>query len=76
MVVHRFKPDEGGATHAVEGGGGGGAWYRLFKHVDADGSGQIDFAELRRMVRVELSLPSTSVKEAELKALWGMSAGT
>jgi Ca2+-binding EF-hand superfamily protein len=46
------------------------SWYALFKHIDADGSGSIDFVELTRMVRDGLALPGSSVSERQLKGLW------
>lgn len=46
------------------------SWYALFKHVDANGSGCIDFHELTRMVRHGLALPSAVVSDGNLKALW------
>jgi hypothetical protein len=33
----------------------GGRWYRMFKHIDADGSGQISFAEFRQFIRGPVS---------------------
>ena len=45
-------------------------WYGLFKFVDTDKSGQIDFGELRRMVRRGLDIDREEVKDDELKALW------
>ena len=46
------------------------SWYALFKQIDADGSGQIDFAELKTLVREGLALPASSVPEGDIRRLW------
>ena len=46
------------------------SWYRLFKHMDDDGSGRITFPELVDMVRTELRLKPMQVPDATLKSLW------
>ena len=46
------------------------SWFHLFKRVDVDGSGQIDFSELRQMVREGLSMSPSRLSEDALKALW------
>eukprot|EP00930_Biecheleria_cincta_P103599 TRINITY_DN9560_c0_g1_i1.p1 TRINITY_DN9560_c0_g1~~TRINITY_DN9560_c0_g1_i1.p1 ORF type:complete len:1932 (+),score=362.87 TRINITY_DN9560_c0_g1_i1:118-5913(+) len=48
-------------------------WYRIFCLVDRDGSGKMDFDSFKEMVRRPLpclSVPTTSVSDRELKALW------
>ena len=35
------------------------SWYRMFKHMDDDGSGRITYYELVDMVRTELTLALT-----------------
>ena len=46
------------------------SWFKLFKHVDADGSGLIDYDELTEVVRGILRLTEDQLSEARLKALW------
>ena len=46
------------------------SWYRLFRHMDDDGSGRINFHELVDMVRTELYLKPKEMPEATLKSLW------
>ena len=46
------------------------SWYRLFQHMDEDGSGKITYRELAKMVRGELELNKKELKEAELRAVW------
>ena len=50
--------------------GGSSSWYLLFKRMDTDASGQIDFREMQRMVRHELKLPPSKISDMQLKAAW------
>ena len=45
-------------------------WFKMFQHVDADGSGRVQYPELENMVRVTLSLPRKAVSEEMLAAVW------
>ena len=46
------------------------SWFKLFKHMDLDGSGKITYEELRDMVRGELmQLSEEKLPEPKLKAL-------
>jgi Ca2+-binding EF-hand superfamily protein len=45
-------------------------FYRLFKHMDIDGSGRISYVELQRMVREELKLSRTALPKEKLQSLW------
>jgi Ca2+-binding EF-hand superfamily protein len=44
--------------------------YAMFKHLDLDGSGQIDFREFGRMVRHELKISKSKLSESKLLSLW------
>lgn len=46
------------------------SWFKLFRYVDADGSGLISFAEFVDMVRDVLKLSEMEMPEPRLKALW------
>ena len=46
------------------------SWFKLFRHVDADGSGLISYAEFVDMVRDDLQLAEAQLPELRLKALW------
>ena len=43
-------------------------WEILFKKIDADFSGRLDYPEFVKAVREELKVPDTS--DEELRALW------
>lgn len=45
-------------------------WFRLFKHIDDDGSGLISYDEFKGMVRDELRLSPLDLPERTLKAAW------
>ena len=45
-------------------------WFRLFKHMDDDGSGKVSFAEFEDLVRNELLLGGAELPEPSLKAVW------
>jgi hypothetical protein len=45
-------------------------WFDLFRRVDTDGSGKIDFKEFRSMVRLELGLCASQIEETAIKAVW------
>ena len=47
-----------------------GAWFKLFRFMDADGSGLIDFREFKAMIRQELCLAPPDLPETEIKRLW------
>ena len=47
------------------------SWFKLFRHVDADGSGLISYGEFAGMVRDVLKLPSRALPERRLRALCG-----
>lgn len=46
------------------------SWYKLFIHMDGDGSGKIDYYELLCMVRGELKLPPSRLTDEQLQAIW------
>ena len=46
------------------------SWFKLFKHMDDDGSGRVTFAELSAMLRDDLGLSSNELPAAALKAVW------
>ena len=46
------------------------SWFRLFKHMDDDGSGLISFKEFEGMVREELLLGEKELPLKQLKKLW------
>lgn len=48
----------------------GNNWYRLFKHMDVDGSGRISFKEFHHMVRHELCLLKADLPLPQLQGLW------
>ena len=45
-------------------------WFKLFKHMDDDGSGRISYKELAGMIREELKLSKADLKESKLQAVW------
>lgn len=47
-----------------------GNWFTIFKLVDTDASGSIDFAELRYLVREKLGVGPATVSGDALAALW------
>jgi len=46
------------------------SWFKLFRHMDDDGSGKISFAEFSGMIRDELRLLPSDVPNRTLKAVW------
>ena len=46
------------------------SWFKLFRHMDDDGSGRITYAELSAVVRDELRVSTREVPEAQLRAVW------
>ena len=51
-------------------GTNGQNFYRLFKHMDIDGSGRISFNELKKMVRDELKVSRETMPKEKLMGLW------
>jgi len=45
-------------------------WYKLFVHLDRDGSGNITYWELEAFVRKELKLTEVKLSETLLQAVW------
>jgi len=45
-------------------------WYKMFVHLDRDGSGNITYWELEDFVRNELKLTDTKLSEDLLQAMW------
>ena len=45
-------------------------WFRLFQHMDDDGSGKMTYLELEDMVRNELRIPSKDLDDKVLKQVW------
>lgn len=45
-------------------------WKILFNQIDVDGSGALDFTEIKRMVRADLRLPERVVSDYELHKLF------
>lgn len=46
------------------------SWFKLFKEVDADGSGQITYGEFSHMARHRLGLSQARLPEDELQRVW------
>jgi len=46
------------------------SWYKLFNHMDDDGSGLIDFHELEDMIRNELKVPNSLLNDEGLRCIW------
>ena len=46
------------------------AWFRLFKHMDSDGSGRVTYGEFAELVRSELEISSADLPEENLKSVW------
>jgi Ca2+-binding EF-hand superfamily protein len=46
------------------------SWFKLFIHMDDDGSGNVTFIELVDMIRNELKVPEASVSREQLLAVW------
>ena len=55
--------------HALQ-EGGTASWFKLFKHMDDSGSGQVSYSDLAAMVRGELRLSPQELPERRLKAAW------
>lgn len=49
---------------------GSDIWKILFNQIDVDGSGALDFSEIKRMVRADLRLPERVVSDYELHKLF------
>ena len=45
-------------------------WFRLFKRFDHDGSGMLDYGEIKKVVRKGLKLTWAEVPERDLRTLW------
>ena len=45
-------------------------WVKMFRAIDADGSGRIDFKEFTHMLRVQLSIPLQQLSEVGFQAIW------
>merc|ERR1719469_750923 len=46
------------------------SWFKLFKHMDDDGSGKVAYLEFEGLVREELLLTTKELPEPALKAVW------
>eukprot|EP00747_Dinoflagellata_sp_TGD_P164554 gnl/TRDRNA2_/TRDRNA2_184638_c0_seq1.p1 gnl/TRDRNA2_/TRDRNA2_184638_c0~~gnl/TRDRNA2_/TRDRNA2_184638_c0_seq1.p1 ORF type:complete len:278 (-),score=60.59 gnl/TRDRNA2_/TRDRNA2_184638_c0_seq1:106-888(-) len=46
------------------------SWYKLFRHMDDDGSGKIGYTEFEDMIRNELKISTVKLTEAQLHAGW------
>ena len=46
------------------------SWFRLYKFMDADGSGMITFSEMTDLVRNKLMLSERSLSEEKLRTVW------
>lgn len=49
---------------------GASGWYKLFNHIDDDGSGKISFWEFEDMVRNELKVSASNLTNDQLQAIW------
>ena len=45
-------------------------WYKLFKEIDGDGSGRVNFGELASGLREMLQLPEAELPQLKLQAMW------
>ena len=45
-------------------------WFGLFKKYDQDGSGNLDYGEVKKVLRKDLKLTPFEVSEADLRVLW------
>ena len=50
------------------------AYFRLFRHMDADGSGLMTYPEMVRMVREVLKVPPSVMPDGEISAAWRYAA--
>jgi len=50
--------------------GGSFTWFKLFKRMDDDGSGQISYVEFAGMVREQLGLSLQELPERKLMSIW------
>ena len=50
--------------------GSSAAWFRLFKHMDSDGSGRVTYGEFAELVRSELEISPADLPEENLKSVW------
>jgi Ca2+-binding EF-hand superfamily protein len=46
------------------------SWYKLFCHMDDDGSGKVDFYELEDMIRNELKVSDSKLSSDQLSSVW------
>lgn len=46
------------------------SWFKLFKHMDPDGSGLISYVEFERLVRDEMYLSPDELSDGELRRVW------
>ena len=46
------------------------SWFKLFRHVDSDGSGLISYDEFVEMVRNDLKLSARVLPEARIQVVW------
>ena len=56
--------------HALQEREGVVSFFKLFNHMDDDGSGQLSYVEFAGMVREELGLSRQELTERKLKSIW------
>ena len=56
--------------HAMQRRDNSVSFFKLFKHIDEDGSGQISYSEFSKMVRAQLGLSREDLSERNLMSSW------
>ena len=59
-----------GALALVEPDENARGWYKLYRHIDADGNGRVEFNELCRVIRDHLNLDPSALSDQTIQAFW------
>merc|ERR1719375_366586 len=46
------------------------SWYKIFCHMDDDGSGKVNYYEFEDMIRNELKVSTSRLSEEQLRSVW------
>ena len=45
-------------------------WYKLYRFIDQNGDGRIEYEEVRELLRHDFRVPSTQISDAQLQSIW------